>query len=109
MVILITTNLHTKFDMFGFNCSKDITRTENLEIGHVTIITPPSGMIFIDRLGLAMVSQDTKFKVCVYTRYEDMKDEAKYRKWGDWGWIGVTQGHQQCHHSIERIQLPIRL
>ena len=24
------------------------------------------------------------------------------------GWLGGTQGHGQCHHSIERIQLPIR-
>jgi len=23
-----------------------------------------------------------------------------------WG-LGVTQGHQQCHHSIENIWLPI--
>jgi len=28
------------------------------------------------------------------------------------GWFGVvrgTQGHGQCHHSIERIRLPIRI
>jgi len=24
-------------------------------------------------------------------------------------WLGDTQGHEQCHHSIERIRLPIRL
>jgi len=23
------------------------------------------------------------------------------------GWLGGTQGQRQCHHSIERIQLPI--
>jgi len=23
------------------------------------------------------------------------------------GWFGVTQGHRQCHHSIERIRLPL--
>ena len=25
------------------------------------------------------------------------------------GRLGVTQGHRQCHHSIERIRLPVRL
>jgi len=25
------------------------------------------------------------------------------------GWFGGTQGQRQCHHSIERIRLPIRL
>ena len=23
------------------------------------------------------------------------------------GWLGGTQGQRQCHHSIERIRLPI--
>ena len=31
------------------------------------------------------------------------------QKWGGLGWLGGTQGQRQCHHSIERIQLPIRL
>ena len=29
--------------------------------------------------------------------------------WGDWGWLEVTQGHRQWHHSIEHIWFPIRL
>jgi len=33
---------------------------------------------------------------------------AKCRKWGGFGWLGGTQGHGQCHHSIERIRLPIQ-
>jgi len=24
------------------------------------------------------------------------------------GWLGVTQGHRQCYHSIERMWFPIR-
>jgi len=28
-------------------------------------------------------------------------------KWGGLGQLGVTRGHLQCHHSIERIRLPI--
>jgi len=30
-------------------------------------------------------------------------------KLGWFGGLGVTQGHQQCHHLIQRIQLLIQL
>jgi len=36
----------------------------------------------------------TKFEVCIYTRYEDMKGGTHCRKWGGLGWLVVTQGHQ---------------
>ena len=32
-----------------------------------------------------------------------MNGGAKCRKWGVLGWLGGTQGHGQCHHSIESI------
>jgi len=67
------------------------------------------GRFFIGRVGLAMVSQCTKYEVSRFTRYEAMNGGAKCRKWGGLGQLGGTQGHGQCHHSIERIQLPIRL
>jgi len=38
-----------------------------------------------------------------------MNGGAKGRKWGGLGGLGRlggTQGHGQCHHSIERIRLP---
>jgi len=60
-------------------------------------------------VGLAMVSQCTKFEVSRFTRYDAMNGGAKYRKWGSLGLLGGTQGHRQCHHSIECIRLPIRL
>ena len=60
-------------------------------------------------MGRAMVSQCTKFEVSRFTRYEATNGSAKCRKWGGLGWLGGTQGHRQCHHSIERIRLPIRL
>jgi len=44
-----------------------------------------------------------------FTRYEAMNGSAKCRKWGDLVRLGGTQNHGQCHHSIERIRLPIRL
>jgi len=45
----------------------------------------------------------TKFEVSNYTHYEDMRSGAKCTNWGSLGHLGVTQGHRQCHHSIERI------
>ena len=59
--------------------------------------------------GTCYVSQCTKFEVSRFTRYEAVNGGAKCRKWGDLGWLGGTQGHGQCHLSIERIRLPIRL
>ena len=37
-VVLITINLCTKFEMSSFIRSKDMTRAQNLEMGHITII-----------------------------------------------------------------------
>ena len=56
-----------------------------------------------------MVSQCTKYEVSRFTRYEAVNGGAKFRKWGGLGWLGGTQGHEQCHHLIERMRLPIRL
>ena len=60
-------------------------------------------------MGLAMINLCTKFKVPACNRYEDMNGGAKCKNWGSLGQLGVTQGHPQCHHSIERIRLPVRL
>jgi len=43
------------------------------------------------------------------TCYENMNGNAKCRNCGSFGWLGVTQGHRQCSHSIEHIRLPNRL
>jgi len=56
-----------------------------------------------------MVSQGTKFEVTRFTCYEAMNGGAKGRKRGGLGFLGGIQGHAQCHHSIECIQLTIRL
>jgi len=79
----------------------------NSKTGHLPMTTPLVG--FIGRVGLAMVNQCIKFEVYRFTRYEAMNGGAKCRKWGGLGWLGGTEGHGQCHHWIERIQLPIRL
>jgi len=71
--------------------------------------TPLSGRFFIGRVGLAMVNQCIKFEVSKFIHYEAMNGGAKCRKWGGLGQLGVTQGQPQCHHSIERVRLPIRL
>jgi len=88
-------------------CCGEIFKVHNVEIAHVTLTPPLSGMIFIGRVGLAILSQCTKFEVSGFTRYEAMNGGAKCRKWGGLGWLGGTQGHGQCHHSIERIRTPI--
>jgi len=56
-----------------------------------------------------MADPCTKFEVSRFTRYEAMNGGAKYIKWGGLERLGGTQGHGQCHYSIERIRLPIRL
>jgi len=66
------------------------------------------GRFFIGRVGLAMVSQCTKFEVSRFTRYEAVNGGAKCRKLDGFGWLGALS-HGQGHHSIERIRLPIRL
>jgi len=68
-----------------------------------------SGWLVISRLGLATINQQTKFEVSNYSHYKDMKSGAICRNWGSLGQLGVTQGHRQCHHSIQRIRLPTQL
>ena len=43
------------------------------------------------------------------TNYEAVNGGAKCRIWGSLGRLRGTQGHGQCHYSIERIRLPIQL
>jgi len=76
---------------------------------HVILTTHLSGNIFHRQAGLATVNLQTKCEVSNYTHYEHMRSGAKCTNWGSLGHLGVTQGHQQCHHLIERIRLPIRL
>ena len=77
--------------------------------GHVALTTPFQGRFVADRLGHAMINLATKFEVPIFTRYGNIKCVAKCRKWGGLGWLGVTLACRRCHHSIERIRLPIRL
>jgi len=59
-------------------------------------------------LGLATFDLCTKFEISTLTHYKDMKGDENAKIWVVWG-LGFTQGHQQHSHSIEHIQLPIRL
>jgi len=60
-------------------------------------------------MGHAMINLPTKFEVSNFSRYGDMKCVKNAQNGGGLGWLEVTQGHRQCHHSIERIRFPIRL
>jgi len=73
------------------------------------IVTTPLGCLDVSRLGLATIKLQTKLEVSNYTHYEDMRSGAKCTNWGSLGRLGITQGHTQCHHSVNRIQIPIRL
>ena len=55
------------------------------------------------------MGRQVEFEVTEYIHYEDTKSSANCEKLGSLGRLGVTQGHRQRHHSIERIRLPIRL
>jgi len=79
------------------NCSRDPDRA------------PVREDFSIDRVELAVINQCTKYEVSRFIRYEAMNGGSKCRKWGGLRCLGGTQGHGQCHHSIERIRLPIRL
>ena len=50
-----------------------------------------------------MVNLPTKLEVFIFTRYEDMTGVKNAQNGGGLWWLGMTQGHRQCHHSIERI------
>jgi len=60
-------------------------------MGQLTLTTPFQGRFFIGRVGLAMVSQCTKYKVSRFTRYEAMNGGAKCRKWGGLGQLGAPK------------------
>jgi len=75
----------TKFEVSSFSRCGDITWGENSKKGQLTLTTPLSGKSFIGRVGLAMISQCTKFEVSRFTCYEAMNSGAKCRKWGGLG------------------------
>ena len=52
---------------------------------------PLSGIFFIGRVGLAVISQCTKFEVSRFTRYDAMNGSAKCRKWGSLGQLGHSR------------------
>ena len=56
-----------------------------------------------------MINLPTKFEVPNFTRYGNIKGDEKCRQWGGLGWLGATLAYRQCHHSIVRVRLPIRL
>jgi len=52
---------------------------------HVTWPRPFQGHFVVHMLGLAMINLHTKFEVCMFTHYEDIKGNAKCRKWDGLG------------------------
>jgi len=56
--------------------------------GSRDLTTPLLGMVCHTGLALATVNLHTKFEVSVFTHYEDMKGDAKCRKWGGLRYLG---------------------
>jgi len=75
----------TKFEVSSISCSGDILgRNKNFNGSH-----PFQGRFVLGRLGLAMSKLCTKFEISMFTHYEDMKDDKKYRISGSLGSIKV--------------------
>ena len=78
-------NSHTKLEVSSCSLCGDITRGVKFYNGSPDPDYVPFREDFVSgRLGLAMISQCTKFEVSRFTRYEDMNGcgNAKCRKWG---------------------------
>ena len=83
---------------------------QNLKVVHVPLTTPLSGTVCHRQTWTSYGKpMPTKSEVSNFTRHGNMIGVAKGIKWGDFGGLGVTQSYRQCHHSIDRIRLPIRL
>ena len=57
-----------------------------------------------------MINLSSEFEVSTFIYLEDTKGNAKRKNLGLLALVrplGVTQGHQQDNHSIERIGVPI--
>jgi len=54
-------------------------------MGHLTLTTPFQGRFFIEREGLAMISQCTKFEVSRFALYKIMNGEKNAENVVVWG------------------------
>jgi len=86
-LILNEAKWYAKFEV---SVAEKLHGVQNSKTGHLTLTTPFQGRFFIGRVGLAMVSQCTKFEVSRFTRCEATNGDAKYRKLGGFGWLGGT-------------------
>jgi len=57
-------------------------------MGHVTVTRPFQGRFVVCGRGLDMIKLCTKFEISMFTHYEDMKVDQKYRNWGGL-WVTV--------------------
>jgi len=48
---------------------------------------PLCGQFVVHRLGLAKFNLHTTFEFPIFTRYKDIKGNAKCRNWGGWGFM----------------------
>ena len=81
--------------------SIDVVRSRGKNGSH-DVTRPFQGLFVVCQLGLAMVKLYTKYEVCTFTHYKDMKGDKKFKTLVVWGVRG-PRGHRQHNHSIEHI------
>jgi len=89
-VVLITINQHRNFEVSSFIRSNIWMGTQNVGMGHVTMTTPITRMIYHRQPGLAIINLCTKFEVSRCTRWGDIKGEI-CRQWGGLEWLGYPR------------------
>jgi len=83
----------TKFDNSIASAVSEIwLEFPKFKMDHVTLTTRFSGWFVILRLEVAMSKLFAKFEISISTVYEDMKGDAKCRKWGG---LEVVTGHSR--------------
>jgi len=83
-------NVHTELKVPSFGHTKDVTGTQTFIMGHVTLTTPLSGVIFLSVGWDLLWSTNLPNLKSLSTGHKDMKGDAKCRKWGG---LAVVTGH----------------
>jgi len=94
----------TKFYDSSFSHSRDrlFEGVWNLKLGHVTLTTFFWGTVCCQQAETCYGKPTRQIWALNFTRYRNIKSDAKCRKWGGLGWLGVTQAYRQCHHAFDR-------
>jgi len=79
IVQLVLATINVNINLTSFTRLRHMTAAQNLAVSHDADRAPYYTVICHSRLGT--INLCTEFEVSVSTNYEDIKDDAKYRKW----------------------------